>query len=96
MSGLGFVFERLVAPDPAGEMAGFEFATVAAGSSRPLPSDNPPGAGGLVAGFDPLAPAGEMAGFGPESARRRYFRTVPRSMPRCRAIRRADHRNVRN
>ena len=39
---------------------------------------------------------GEMAGFELPSARRRYFRTVPRSIPRCRAIRRADHRNARN
>ena len=50
----------------------------------------------LAVAADGFDPAGEMARFGPEFVPWRYFRTVPRSISKCRAIRRADQCNARN
>src|SRR5690606_1408212 len=76
--------------EPGGEMAGFEAPSFSAQSSAPVPPDAGAGSPAPVAGFDPSEPGGEMAGFAPSNPHSRYLRTVSRSIPSSRAIRRWD------
>ncbi|HUE74784.1 MAG TPA: hypothetical protein VMP01_28200 [Pirellulaceae bacterium] len=63
---------------------------------RPSPRWSRAGSPGKVAGFDPPEPIGAMAGFAPDNRSRRYFRTVSRSTPSSRAIRRCEYRSACN
>jgi hypothetical protein len=76
--------------EPVGGMAGFESPSTPAQPVGPIPWAAGAGTPAKVAGFDSKEPVGGMAGFAPSNPQAKHFRTVSRSIPSSRAIRRWD------